>query len=220
MRVHHFTNLNTLLGLSDLKGKANLQSKQYLSSSIYKNGAPKHFNSNEAHLKTIEQSPSLKTPGEPSGKHALTTCLKCNTCILVDCNKATENSLVLIRCPKCKTLTKLNKKIICDGKKRCSLLLTGDIKKQFKVINQKTYGMKKKTNGMVAPKEISKISRLQANASCKDSSSNLNSVPIFNSDLVRICCQKCNELINCNDFHDHDICCSTLLNIKSQLTIT
>lgn len=187
-----------------------------MSSSVYKNGAPKHNNSKEALLKRIKRSLSLKTPGK-----ALTYCLKCNTCILVDCNKATENRLVLIRCPKCKTLTKLSSKLICDSKKSCNLLLSGGIKNQFKFRNQKTYGMKKKTNGTVAPKESSNITRLQTNASCKDSSSSLNSGPIFNSDMVRIFCQKCNELINCNDFHDHEISCSTLLKIRSdQLALT
>lgn len=182
-----------------------------MSSSVYKNGAPNHDNSKEAILKRIKPSLSLKTPGK-----ALTSCLKCNTCILVDCNKATENRLVLLRCPKCKTLTKLSSKLICDGKKSCNLLLSGGMKNQFKFRNQKTYGMKKKTNGMVAPKKSSNISRLQANAFCKDSSSSVNSGP-----MVRIFCQKCNELINCNDFHDHEISCSTLLKIRSdQLAMT
>lgn len=188
-----------------------------MSSSVYKYGAPKHDNSKEALLKRIKQCPTLKTPG-----NALTTCLKCNTCILVDCNKATENSLVLIRCPKCKTLTKLSSKLICDGKKSCNLLLSGGMKNQFKVGEQKVlYGMKKKTNGMPAPKGSSKIAKLQTNAYYNSSSSNLNSDPIFNSDMVRIFCQKCNELINCNDFHDHEISCSSLLKIRSgQLDIT
>lgn len=162
--------------------------------------------------KKSEQSPPFKTL-----QKTLTTCLKCKIKFIVDCNKASENSLVFIRCPKCRTLTKLTK-LIGNSKKSCNVQLSSGLTTTLKIRNPKSYDIK--TNGAIEPKRSLKVPPLQPNIPSNNSTNYLNNLNFdptvcYDVGLVRIFCQKCKKLINCNEFHDHESSCSKIFKTRS-----